>query len=67
MKLSAILVIAALAGLAGFLFGTEKGRQCKTDLMAKARKTADSAQDAASDAADTVSDTVEGAVEHLAS
>ncbi len=67
MKISTILVIAILAGLAGFLFGTEKGRQCKTDLVTKARKAADSTERGASDAADKVGDVVETAQEHLAS
>jgi gas vesicle protein len=68
MKVFVILILGALVGAAGFLFGTESGRQKKDDLFAKAKKgassagdlasdVADKATDSASDLADTVSDT----------
>jgi gas vesicle protein len=57
MKVFALLILGALVGAAGYLFGTESGRQRKDDLLKKAHKGADTAKDAASDAADAVTDT----------
>ena len=57
MKVFALLILGALVGAAGYLFGTEAGRQRKDDLLSKAKKGADSARDAASDLADTAADT----------
>jgi hypothetical protein len=44
---SAFLILGALVGAAGYLFGTDDGRQRKDDLLRKAKKGADSATDAA--------------------
>lgn len=67
MKVFALLMLGALVGAAGYLFGTEAGRQRKDDLLKKAKKGADSAADAAgdlaSDAADTAGDLADSAAD----
>lgn len=78
MKVFALLVLGALVGAVGYLFGTEAGRQHKDVLVGKIRKGADSASDvvddavdsassAITDAADAAKDAAKGAADQLAS
>jgi hypothetical protein len=65
MKVFVILLIAALAAASGFLFGTDKGRQCKNDVLARARKRTDDAVDAVQDAAETAGDAANDTMDRL--
>ena len=71
MKVSVVLVIAALVGVIGYLMGTEDGRQRRDSLMARYHKTADSAVDATVDATksavDDAGDSIKNANKELAS
>jgi gas vesicle protein len=65
MKVFVILLITALAAAAGLLFGTDKGRQCKNDVLARARKSTDAAVDAVKDTAEVAGDVVQDTMDRL--
>ena len=71
MKVSVVLIIAALVGVIGYLMGTEDGRQRRDSLMARYHKTSDSVVDATTDATkravDDAGDSIKNAAEELAS
>ena len=60
MKVSIVVIIAALVGVIGYLMGTEDGRERRDSLIARCRGASDSAVDTAkdkvADAGDKVAD-----------
>ena len=71
MKVSIVVVIAALVGAIGYLMGTEDGRERRDSLVARIRKTSDRAvdatKDATKDAVDGAGDSIADAAKELAS
>ena len=65
MKVSIVVVIAALVAVIGYLMGTEDGRGRRDDLVARIRKTSDRAVDSTVDAVEATGDAVAAAGERV--
>jgi hypothetical protein len=67
MKVSIVLFITGVIAAISYLMGTESGRERRDGLVARVRKTSNSAADSATDVIDSATDVVADKAEQLAS